>query len=123
MLVGYRPIKTCADAANHGFFLEITCRGCGRIGIFDPSSFFGTRWYNSGIDRLAARMRCDGSPGVGEGCGTRGANLRFVSWPPSPPKREMPKPIATPAPKGIEQEEWDRADDRGKKRLIRIARG
>ena len=30
--MGYRPIKTCADAARHGFFLEITCGKCGRIG-------------------------------------------------------------------------------------------
>ena len=121
--MGYRPIKTCADAARHGFFLEITCGKCGRIGIFDPASFFGTRWYSVGINRLAARMRCDGSPGGPQGCGARGATLRFVSWPPTPPKIEIPKPVATPAPRGVDQAAWDRADERERKRLIRQARG
>lgn len=43
--------------------------------------------------------------------------------PPTEPAALPPKPIASKAPRGVDQAEWDKADDRGRKRLVQRARG
>lgn len=120
--MAYRPIRTCADAARHGFFLEVTC-GCGRVTIFDTDQFFTTKWFSRPIEMLAAPLRCQGAPNGQTGCGHRGASIRFVTYPPTPPKMEMPKPVSTPASRGFDQDAWGRADERERKRLINQVRG
>jgi len=114
-----RPIRTCADASSHGFYLEVTCNGCRRIAIFEPGGFAVTRWFKLPIDALGARMLCQPP----KGCGHRGATIRFISYPPTPPAKAMPKPIETRTPKGIDPEAWANASDHERKRLVRRARG
>ena len=121
--MGYRPIRTCSDAAGHGFYLEVTCPQCRRVAIFNPAEFFVTKWFTRPVEQLAARMVCQGGPSSTSGCGWRGVSTRFITYPPTPPSRAIPKPVATPAPKGIDQTAWDAADERERRRLIRIARG
>ncbi len=48
-------------------------------------------------------------------CGHRGANIQAIALP--------PRPIASMAPRGVDQAEWDKADERGRKRLVQRARG
>ena len=101
-----------------GLFLEVTCRGCGRRSVFASGGFFGLVSGATRLDRLAARMRCEGSPHTGKGCGHRGSEITAISWPPTKPAPLPPKPLASLAPRGIDQTECDKAV---KRRVARSA--
>lgn len=122
--MGYRPIRTIEDANRHGQKLQVTCAHCGRVAIFEPQGFllFGGVRFNTRLDILAARLVCRGGGGA-EGCGHKGARIMPIVWPPIEPARLPPRPIAYPAPKGIDQAAWDRATPSERKRLLRQARG
>ena len=122
-LVSYRRLHTLDDVLRAGLFLEVTCRGCGRRSVFASGGFFGLVSGATRLDRLAARMRCEGSPHSGKGCGHRGSEITAISWPPTKPAPLPPKPLASLAPRGVDQAEWDQADERGRKRLVQRARG
>ena len=63
-VVSYRRLHTLDDVLRAGLFLEVTCRGCGRRSIFAAAGFFGVISGATRLDRLAARMRCEGAPGT-----------------------------------------------------------
>lgn len=125
--MGYRPIRTIAQAHEHGLYVEVRCRHCGRTALFDPSGFVTMRgMYQADAERVGWRMVCRGGVGEKPGCGAKGAEIRFVSYPPAPPRGPKPKPIvpddaATPA--GVDPDAWAAADERERKRLLRAARG
>ena len=121
--MNYRRLHTLDEVLRAGLFLEVTCRGCGRRSVFAAGGFFGVVSGATRLERLAARMRCSGGPSAGSGCGHRGANIQAIAWPPVEPKAAPPKPVASLAPRGVDQAAWDAADDRGRKWLVRKARG
>ena len=77
---------------------------------------------NTELPNLARRLTCKGVAGDVVGCGHRGAQVLAIDWPPVDPAPSPPKPIALPAPKGVDPAAWSSADERGKKRLLRDAR-
>lgn len=121
--MSYRPIRTLLDAANARLCLQITCGGCGRRAIFRASEFRTVCRSNTELANLARRLRCKGLPGHVTGCGHRGAQILPIDWPPVDPAPALPKPVALPAPAGVDAELWARADERERKRLLRNARG
>lgn len=121
--VSYRGLHTLDDVLRAGLHLEVTCQRCGRRGVFANGGFFGVESGGTCLDRLAARMRCQGAAGSDNGCGHRGADIQAIAWPPIRPAVLPPKPVASLAPRGVHQAEWDKADDRGRKRLVQRARG
>jgi hypothetical protein len=120
--VSYRRLRNVDDVLRAKLFLEVTCRGCGRRSIFAAAGFFGVISGATRIDRLAARMRCEGGSGAGQGCGHQGANIQAIAWPPTEPAALPPKPVVSLAPLGVDPAEWDKADERGRKRLVPRAR-
>jgi hypothetical protein len=63
--MGYRPIRTIAQAHEHGLYVEVRCRRCGRTALFESSGFITMRgMYQADVERVGWRMRCEG--GVGE---------------------------------------------------------
>jgi len=122
--MGYRPIRTIEDCNAHHLKLQVTCRNCGRVAVFEPHGFlaFGTVPFSLPLNRLAARLVCRGDFEQ-KGCGKRGANVTPIVWPPIEPIRLPPKPFAYMTPRGVDPEAWAKADERERKRLIRIARG
>lgn len=120
--MSYRPIRTLLDAANAGLCLQITCGGCGRRAIFRASEFRNVCRANTELPNLARRLKCKGLAGHVEGCGHRGAQILPIDWPPIDPAPPLPKPIALPAPAGVDPEAWAMADERERKRLLRNAR-
>ena len=116
--MSYRRLHNVDDVLRAGLFLEVTCRGCGRRSIFAAAGFFGVISGATRIDRLAARMRCEGGSGAGQGCGHQGANIQAIAWPPTEPAALPPKPVFSLAPLGVDPAEWDKADERGRKRLV-----
>ena len=121
--VNDRRLRTLDDVLRAGLFLEVTCRGCGRRSVFASGGFFGLVSSATRLNRLAARMKCEGTPNAGKGCGHRGSEINAISWPPVKPAPAPPKPVASLAPRGVDQAEWDNADDRARKWLVRNARG
>lgn len=96
---------------------------CGRRSVFAAGGFFGLVSGATRLERLAARMRCEGPLSGDKGCGHHGANIQAIQWPPTEPAALPPKPVASLAPRGVDQAEWDKADERGRKRLVQRARG
>ncbi|MFN3944770.1 MAG: hypothetical protein ACK4K7_07560 [Allosphingosinicella sp.] len=74
--------------------LKVTCRVCGRTGVFptrDIVAYFRARSWNSAWTAAGERFRCDG---IGaEGCGARGAHLSLVPIARAP-AMEPPRPTA-----------------------------
>jgi hypothetical protein len=105
--MSYKSLRTLSDCQKHGAVLQVTCR-CGRL------TWKGTMDFTHPPDRakrvhgwveiedLAKRLRC-------RGCGHRAAEIRVVHTP--------------PVPKGVPVLPFLNADDRERKRMIRIARG
>ncbi|MBB4152881.1 hypothetical protein GGQ80_000769 [Sphingomonas jinjuensis] len=99
--MGYRPIRTIAQAHEHGLYVEVTCARCGRRALFDPSGFVLLRGiYQADAEIAGFRFRCAGGVGEKPGCGGKGARIRFVSYPPAQPRAPNPKPI-TPTDAGV----------------------
>ena len=121
--VNYRRLYILDNVLRAGLFSEVICRGCGRRSVFAAGGFFGMVSGATGLERLAARIRCEGALSGDQGCGHRGANIKAIQWLPTEPAVLPPKPVGSLAPHGIDQAEWDKADERGVKRLVQRARG
>ncbi|GAA0728971.1 hypothetical protein [Sphingomonas japonica] len=119
--MSYKPIRTLADAARHSLYLRVVCPGCQREVIFSPGSLIGFdfRMGHKPLERLATKFVCKPP----EGCGRRGAELSVIQWPSIRARPAAPTPMLSKAPRGIEQDAWDKADVGEKRRLIRQARG
>lgn len=50
--MGAVNIETVGDLMRHRTLLRVTCRGCGRTGLFDPRDMI--QWFGAGrrLDRL-----------------------------------------------------------------------
>lgn len=112
--MGRTYLRTLGDCEHHGVVLKITCASCGREAFAAPSEFLAIGKArikrHTRLNDLQATLVCRGSQGV-PGCGVRGAELRPL-W-----AHEVPG-----IPAGVPVLPWLRADDRERKRLIRVAR-
>jgi hypothetical protein len=115
--VGRVYIRTFADCNKHGLVLKITCSRCRRavyrhaadlVGIKTPAGR-EIRGHHE-LEDVAPAMRCRGGKGS-IGCGGKGAVIR-ACWP-----HELKVPAGVPLLPFLN------ADDRERKRLIRVARG
>lgn len=122
--MSYKRLETLEDVHRFGLCLRITCEKCGRQAIFTTSSFqVSNVRFSIRLERLAARMRCSTFPGEPPGCGHKGARIMAIDWPERKPAALPPRPAYHPAPAGVDQAAWDKADSYERKRLIRRARG
>lgn len=115
--MGRTYVRTLGDCEKHGLVLEITCDRCGRQAYLNGHDLIGLTsrlgWQirrEQHIDLLGPVLRCKGGRGT-FGCGGKGAKVRAV-WP-----HELKVPAGVPAVAFLN------ADDRERRRLIRIARG
>jgi len=124
--MGFRRLDSLGDLSRHGFYVQLRCLHCGRRAVYSPHALiqFGLAPALP-LKELGRRAKCEGGPDA-KGCGRRGAKVTGLEredvidtptfLPPAPPVRY-------PAPRGVNPEEWAKADWRGRKRLIRQARG
>ncbi len=115
--MGRTYISTLADCRRHGPIIEITYHHCGRQAYLHADDLIGltsrmgwTIREHQYLDLLQTVLRCNGGRGT-FGCERKGAKVRAV-WP-----HELKVPAGVPAVAFLN------ADDRERKRLIRIARG
>jgi len=115
--VGRTYVQTLGDCRKHGLIIEITCQKCMRQAYLLADDLIGltsrmgwTIRAHQYLDLLQPVLRCKGGRGS-FGCGGKGARVRAV-WP-----HELKVPAGVPAIAFLN------ADDRERKRLIRIARG
>lgn len=87
-----RP-KDLSDLTKLEANLRVTCRSCGRAGVFpvrDVIAYFRSKSWNTAWAAAGERFRCDG-PEHDPGCGARGARLSLVPIA-RPPVVEPPRP-------------------------------
>ena len=122
--MSYRRLKTLGEVINApGVYLRITCPKCGNTVIYSALEL--APWFkrksSTSLEHVAAHMVCRGRD---RACGHRGAliNATFLEdVRPAPPR---PQPVIVgAAPIGVDPAAWAKADERGRKRLIRQARG
>lgn len=116
--MSYKRVESVGEATRHGCVLEITCKRCGRqrwvmaACLQMPLRPDGVRVrHNTPIRRLGMMLVCRGGHGTGIGCQGKGATVRAVH-------QEM-----LPTPAGVPKVAWLNADERGRRRLEREARG
>ena len=115
--MGRTYVRTLGDCNQHGLVIEIVCSRCGRAVYRAPADLIGYTTLagykirpHMHVEMLGPVLRCKGGAGS-IGCGGKGARIRAV-WP-----HELKVPAGVPALAFLN------ADDRERKRLIRIARG
>lgn len=59
-------------------------------------------------------MLVSGALSGDKGCGHRGANIQAIQWPPTKPAALPPQPVASLAPRNVDQAVGDKADERGR---------
>lgn len=120
-----QPIESLTELARKGGTVQATCRNCGRVALFQVwalARYFRERGWDESWPGFAKRLRCAGEGG----CGNRAPKVAWLTDNPPPPEPQPPRPslVRPPAPKGVDQGEWERArHDRDRRRLIRLARG
>jgi hypothetical protein len=113
--VSQRACSTIHDLTGHGGCLVAQCP-CGRAAIFSVhslSALFRAKRWAADIRSVGGRLRCSG-------CNRRGVRLAY-SQESGPPFASLCL-VVTP-PKGIAPLDWANADERGRKLLVRRARG
>ena len=117
--MGAINLRSLEDMARWQADLRVRCNSCGREARFDAANmvrWFRTMRWNTSLDDAPRRFRCDGAEG--QGCGSKDVRLSAIMPEGKmPPERPRPKQGPT-APSGINQVEWDKADERERKRLI-----
>jgi hypothetical protein len=104
---------TLMELARHGGSVHVKCRDCGRTADFDIgelSRWFRARGQSDNWHAIRKRFRCDRMRG---GCGSKRVEVSY--WMPDPPPKDVPL--------GVDPAAWAKADERERKRLIRLARG
>lgn len=117
--VGAINLRSLEDMAHWRADLRVRCTRCGRQAQFsatDMIRWFKLKRWSTSLDDAPRRFRCDGADG--QGCGSKEVRLSAIMPDGKlPPERPRPKQGAT-APIGINQSEWDQADERERKRLV-----
>jgi hypothetical protein len=104
--VSYKSLRKLSDCEKHGAMLEVVC-GCGRQVWKAPGEFMrpppGVKKLRGWVEiaDLGSRLRCR--------CGRKGARVNIS--------------IDYRVPAGVPVAAFLNADDRERKRMIRIARG
>jgi hypothetical protein len=107
-MVGPIP-NTLRELTRFGGAICVKCKRCGRVAHFNVSelsNYFRTMRIRDDWRTIATKFKCQG---FGDGCGSKNVE---VTWPIDVP----------PCPIGIDQAAWDKADERGRKRLVRLQR-
>lgn len=121
--MGLIKLNSLDDYARYDADVEVTCRRCGRVALFDARSlvdYFRSRGLNRSLEVAKLKFRCAGEGD--KGCGSRDVKIRARPRPNPTSPEGAPKPRAV-APPGVDPVAWARADERERKRLIRQARG
>jgi hypothetical protein len=120
-MVGPIP-NTLRELTRFGGAICVKCKRCGRIAHFNVSelaNYFCTMRIRDDWRTIATKFKCQG---FGDGCGSKNVEVTWAIEAPAPPQRP-PKPIdVPPCPTGIDQAAWDKADEHGRKRLVRQLR-
>lgn len=115
--MGRTYLRTLGDCEKHSVVIQITCRACERVIYASPNQLIGIKrgrvefLRGTYLEQIEPFMRCIGGSGHA-GCGAKGARLAPL-WP-----HEVPG-----LPRGVPVLQFLTADDRERRRLIRVARG
>jgi len=114
-----QPVRSLRELSRYGGSLRVECRRCGRVAFFGVSEitdYFRRRAWADDWDAIGGRFRCT--------CGVRESSVIWTDeCPPPPPASRPPLPRQVHAPPGIDERDWAKADERERKRLLRIVRG
>ena len=112
---------TLRELIGLGGILRVKCVRCGREARFSPldlSQWFRSRGQRDDWKTIRQKFVCSGWNR--EGCGNRDVEVTFELTAPEPPRKPpMPR---DDCPDGIDLNAWARADDRERKRLMRMLR-
>ena len=116
-------LRTLDDLVQYEAQLIVRCNACGREGRYHAPhvlEYFRSKGWSNVLEGAGHRFRCDNGP-MGNGCGAKGATLRGMF--PKLLTVAKPLPLDGDCPAGVDPPSWARADERGRKLLVRRARG
>lgn len=100
-----RRADTLDDLHGISARLRVTCRVCGRTGVYpiaDVITYFRARGWSRLLAHATVRFPCEGAVGRDDGCGARDVELRAdrEQWTPPPPPKPAPLPHPDDRPRG-----------------------
>lgn len=117
--VGRIYLRTLGDVAHHGRNVRITCQLCGHWRISDGKQLhwqFRKNGFPLELTQIGQHLRCTS-------CGDKAVHIE-VTW------EKEGTPLARPqlrvvdsCPPGIDRAQWEGADGRERRRLLRLLRG